>query len=162
MMALVVVEETESKREILQKVRLILEEFVDVVPDEIPHGLPSMRDIQHQIDLIPGSVFPNKPAYRMSPNKHEELKRQVDDLLDKRLIQESKSPCTVPALLVPKKGRSLRMCIDSRVVNKITIEYLFPILRLDDMLDQLFGALIFSKFDLRSGYHQIRMREGHE
>ena len=73
------------------------------MPEEIPHGLPYIRDIQHKMDLVLGSVLPNKPAYRMSSDEHEELKRQVDDLLDKGLIQESKSPCAVLALLVPKK-----------------------------------------------------------
>ena len=79
-MALVAIEETESEKEIPKEVEPILEEFIDVVPEEIPHWLPPMRYIQHQIDLVPGSVLPNKSAYRISPKEHEELTRQVDEL----------------------------------------------------------------------------------
>lgn len=160
--ALIVFEPNLSGSSIPTPVRSLLCEFDDVFPDEIPAGLPLMRDIQHCVDFVPGAVIPNKPAYRMNPKEFEELQRQVSELLQKGLIQESKSPCAVPALLVPKSNGTFRMCIDSRAVNKITVKYRFPIPRFDDLVDQLHGARIFSKIDLRSGYHQIRMRPGDE
>ena len=104
--AVVMVEENDDASKPPPIMQEMLKEFEDVVPDEIPHGLPPMRDIQHQIDLVPGAVLPNKPAYRISPKEHEELKRQVDELLEKGLIRESLSPCVVLALLVPKKNGS--------------------------------------------------------
>ncbi|KAK1602162.1 hypothetical protein QYE76_017205, partial [Lolium multiflorum] len=138
------------------------EEFQDVFPDELPHGLPPLRGIEHRIDLIPGAPLPNRAAYRTNPEDTKEIQRQIQDLLAKGYVRESLSPCAVPVILVPKPDETQRMCMDCRPINAITVRYRHPIPRLDDMLDELSGATIFSKIDLRSGYHQIRMAIGDE
>ncbi|KAK1602150.1 hypothetical protein QYE76_017193 [Lolium multiflorum] len=137
-------------------------EFQDVFPDELPHGLPPLRGIEHRIDLIPGAPLPNRAAYRTNPEDTKEIQRQIQDLLAKGYVRESLSPCAVPVILVPKPDETQRMCMDCRPINAITVRYRHPIPRLDDMLDELSGATIFSKIDLRSGYHQIRMAIGDE
>jgi hypothetical protein len=144
------------------EIQELLEEFADIIVDELPHLLPPIKSVSHHIDLILGASFPNKAAYRLTSQENEEVKRKVQDLLDKGLVRESLSPCVVPTVLSPKKDRGWRICTDSRVINKITIRYRFPLPRMDDLMDFLSGEKYFSKIDLKSGYHQIRMREGDE
>jgi hypothetical protein len=136
----------------------------DVVgkPRTFPDDLPQVRSISHHIDLIPGESLPNKAAYKMTPTENEEIKKQVQELVDTGLIRGSLSPCVVPTVLSPKKDGEWRMCTESRDINKITIRYIFPLPIIEDLMDCLSGAKYFTKLDLKSGYHQIRIREGDE
>jgi hypothetical protein len=95
----------------------LLKEFQDVFPDELPHGLPPLRGIEHRIDLIPGAPLPNRAAYRTNPEETKEINRQIQDLLAKGYVRESLSPCAVPVILVPKPDETQRMCMDCRPIN---------------------------------------------
>ncbi|XP_028807167.1 uncharacterized protein LOC114761882 [Neltuma alba] len=135
----------------------VVSEFSDVFPEEIT-GLPPEREVEFSIDLALGTEPISKAPYRMSPSKLAELKKQIEELLEKGFVRPSVSPWGSPVLFVKKKDGSMRLCIDYRQLNKVTIKNKYPLPRIDDLLDQLSGASIFSKIDLRSGYHQLRVR----
>eukprot|EP01018_Ginkgo_biloba_P015786 Gb_20044 [translate_table: standard] len=126
---------------------------------DLPEGLPPMRSISHHMDLIPSSSLLNKVAHRMTLAENEGINRQVKELLEKGIIRESIIPYAVLSILAPKKNGEWRICTNS-AINKITIKYLFPLPHMDDLLDCLRGSKYFSKIDSKSGYHQIRIREG--
>jgi hypothetical protein len=132
-------------------------DYPDVFPDELP-GMPPDRDIEFVIELQPGTAPISKRPYRMPPAELAELKKQLQELLDKGFIRPSTSPWGCPALFVKKKDESLRLCVDYRPLNAVTIKNKYPLPRIDVLFDQLVGAKVFSKIDLRSGYHQIKIR----
>eukprot|EP00253_Pinus_taeda_P014588 PITA_14588 len=136
----------------------IIQEFTDVFPEEIP-GLPPRRNIDFTIELVPGAAPVSRAPYRMSIPELTELKMQLQELLDKEYIRPSVSPWGAPVLFVKKKDGTLRMCIDYRQLNKLTIKNKYPLPRIDELFDQVKGATIFSKINLRSGYHQIRIKD---
>ncbi|KAL8105263.1 hypothetical protein AgCh_029162 [Apium graveolens] len=136
----------------------IVNEFPDVFPEELP-GLPPDRKIEFEINLAPGTEPVSKAPYRMAPAEMKELASQLQELLDKGVIRPSTSPWGAPVLFVKKKDGSMRLCIDYRELNKVTIKNRYPLPRIDDLFDQLKGAKCFSKIDLRSGYHQLKIKE---
>ena len=122
-------------------------------------GIPPKRDIDFRIDLVPGTEPISKTPYRMIAHELVELKVQLEELLAKGLIRPSVSPWGAPVIFVKKKDGSLRLCIDYRQLNKVTIKNRYPLPRIDDLFDQVKGARVFSKIDLKSGYHQLRIQE---
>eukprot|EP00253_Pinus_taeda_P023394 PITA_23394 len=127
------------------EIQQMLEEFTDIAVDDLPDNLPPKQSISHHIDFIPGASLPNKAAYRMSPKDNEEIKKQVQELLDKGLIRESLSPCAVPTVLAPKKGGEWQMCIDSRAINKITIRTFMRLM--NEMLKEYIGKFVIVYLD---------------
>ncbi|KAJ4728107.1 Retrotransposon protein, putative, Ty3-gypsy subclass [Melia azedarach] len=151
-----------SSHNIPKEVQSILQQFSDVMPPELPKKLPPRREVDHAIELEPGAKPPAIGAYRMAPPELEELRRQLRELLDAGFVRPSKAPFGAPVLFQRKHDGSLRMCIDYRALNKVTIKNRYPIPRVDDLFDRLGHARWFSKLDLRSGYWQVRIAEGDE
>ncbi|KAL0540223.1 hypothetical protein IC582_024456 [Cucumis melo] len=137
----------------------VVKDNPDVFPEELP-GLRPHREIEFSIEMEPGTVPISRAPYRMAPTELKELKVQLQELLDKGFIRRSVSPWGAPVLFVKKKDGSMRLCIDYRELNKVTIKNRYPLPRIDELFDQLQGATVFSKIDLRSGYHQLRIKDG--
>lgn len=137
----------------------VVQDYPDVFPEELP-GMPPDRDIEFIIDLMPGTAPISRRPYRMPANELEELRKQIKELQDKGYVRPSSSPWGALVLFVKKKDGSMRMCVDYRSLNEVTIENKYPLPWIDDLFDQLKGAKVFSKIDLRSGYHQLKIRPG--
>ncbi|WVZ84916.1 hypothetical protein U9M48_031886 [Paspalum notatum var. saurae] len=135
----------------------VVREFPDVFPDELP-GMPPNQDVEFLIELLPGTAPIAKRQYRVAPKEQDLIKENIDELLGKGFIRPSSSPWAFPVLFVDKKDGSRRMCVDYRALNDVTIKNKYPLPRIDDLFDQLQGACVFSKIDLRSGYHQMKIR----
>ncbi|GJW96468.1 putative reverse transcriptase domain-containing protein [Tanacetum coccineum] len=150
-------EEDKSEGKQLKDVPIV-RDFSKVFPEDLP-GLPPARLVEFQIDLIPGAAPVARAPYRLAPSEMKELSEQLQELSDKGFIRPSSSPWGAPVLFVKKKDGSFRMCIDYRELNKLTVKNRYPLPRIDDLFDQLQGSSIYSKIDLRSGYHHLRVRE---
>ncbi|GJS61378.1 hypothetical protein Tco_0656162 [Tanacetum coccineum] len=149
--------EDKSEKKRLEDVPIV-RDFPEVFPEDLP-GLPQTRQVEFHIDLVPGAAPVARAPYRLAPSEMKELADQLQELSDKGFIRPSSSPWGAPVLFVKKKDGSLRMCIDYRELNKLTVKNRYPLPRIDDLFDQLQGSSVYSKIDLRSGYHQLRVRE---
>jgi hypothetical protein len=150
-------EDTQLHATVSLAITTLLNTFQDIF--QKPNGLPPAREIDHQIPLTQGAKPPNIRPYRMSHSQKNAVEQLIKEMLHKKEIGPSKSPYSSPVLLVRKKDKSWRLCVDFRALNEQTIKNKFPIPVIEDLLDELHGARFFSKSDLRSGYHQIRMSD---
>ncbi|GJU15675.1 putative reverse transcriptase domain-containing protein, partial [Tanacetum coccineum] len=149
--------EDKSEKKRLEDVPIV-QDFPEVFPEDLS-GLPPTRQVEFQIDLVPGAAPVARAPYRLAPSEMKELSEQLKELSDKGFIRPSSSPWGAPVLFVKKKDGSFRMCIDYRELNKLTVKNRYPLPRIDDLFDQLQGSSVYSKINLRSGYHQLRVRE---
>ncbi|GJY78743.1 putative reverse transcriptase domain-containing protein [Tanacetum coccineum] len=136
----------------------VVREFPKFFPEDRP-GLPPVRQVEFQIDLIPGAVPVARAPYRLSPSEMQELSDQLQELVDRGFIRPSTLPWGAPVLFVKKTDGSFRMCINYRELNKLTVKNRYPLPRIDDLFDQLQGLRVYSKIDLKPGYHQLRVRD---
>nr|GEY27297.1 putative reverse transcriptase domain-containing protein [Tanacetum cinerariifolium] len=136
----------------------VIYDFPEVFPEDLP-GLPPPRQVEFCIDLIPGATPVARVPYRLAPSELKDLSEQLKELSEKGFIRPSSSPWGAPVLFIKKKDGSFRMCIDYRELNKLTIKNKYPLPRIDDLFDQLQVSSVYSKIDLRSGYHQLCIRE---
>ncbi|GJX16759.1 RNA-directed DNA polymerase, eukaryota [Tanacetum coccineum] len=155
-------DEGSSKVEVPKAIEWVLEEFKDMIPKELPKKLPPRREVDHTIELETGSKPLAKAPYQMSPPELEELRKQLKELMDAGYIRPSKALYGAPMLFQIKKNGSLRMCIDYRVLYKVTIKNKYPIPLIADLFDQLGKARYFTKLDLRLGYYQVHIADGDE
>jgi hypothetical protein len=146
----------DKESNLIEAIRTV-SKFLDVFPEDLP-GMPPDRKVEFAIELIPGTTPISKRAYRVSRPELVELKKQIDELLEKGYIRPSTSPWAAPVLFVEKKDGTKRMCIDYRALNEVTVKNKYPLPRIEDLFDQLRGSSVFSKIDLRSGYHQLRIQ----
>jgi hypothetical protein len=135
----------------------VVRDFPDVFPEEFP-WMPPDREVEFVIDLLPGTAPISKRSYRMSIEELKELKKQLIELQEAGYIRPSSSPWGAPVLFVQKKDGSQRMCVDYRSLNDVTVKNKYLLRCIEDLLDQMRGARVFSKIDLRSGYHQMKIR----
>nr|GEV37993.1 putative reverse transcriptase domain-containing protein [Tanacetum cinerariifolium] len=136
----------------------VVQEFLKVFPEDLP-GLPPARQVEFQIDLVPGAAPVAHDSYQLAPAEMQELSTQLQELSDRGFIRPSSSPWGALVLFVKKKDGSFWMCIDYCELNKLTIKNQYPLPRIEDLFDQLQGSRVYSKIDLRFGYHQLRVRE---
>ncbi|GKF73751.1 putative reverse transcriptase domain-containing protein, partial [Tanacetum coccineum] len=146
-----------SKEKRLENVPVI-RNFPEVFPKELP-GLPPSRQVEFRIDLVPGATPVARVPYRLAPSEMRELSVQLQELLEKGFIHMSSSPWGALVLFVKKKDGSFRMCIDYHKLNKLTVKNRYPLPRIDDLFDQLQGSSVYSNINLRSGYHQLWIKE---
>ncbi|GKA82709.1 putative reverse transcriptase domain-containing protein [Tanacetum coccineum] len=136
----------------------VIRDFLKGFLEELP-GLPSLRQVEFRIDLVSGAAPVAHAPYRLASSEMKELSVQLQELLEKGFIRQSLSPWGAPVLFVKKKDGSFRMCIDDHELNKLTVKNCYPLLRIDYLFNQLQGFNVYSKIDLRSIYHQLRIKE---